>query len=172
MSAPRTARVRREERRASLALALRKALDEAGVSQREAATLVGVDEACVRRWVDAHDPLTITVSDLAALPVEVRIAVVVHELLPGHVVVREGKGGTDLGDDLEHALEMQRSGATVLSEQLAAIADGSIDAAEGARIERAVDEAIAALGRVREVARRAQRERSIPARTLRSVGRR
>jgi hypothetical protein len=172
VTALRTARVRREERRASLALALRKALDETGVSQREAATLVGVDEACVRRWVDAHEPLTITVSDLAALPVEVRIAVVVHELLPGHVVVREGKGGTDLGDDLEHALEMQRSGATVLSEQLAAIADGSIDAAEGARIERAVDEAIAALGRVREVARRAQRERSIPARTLRAVGRR
>jgi len=92
--------------------------------------------------------------------------------VPGPGVVRGGKGGTDLGADLEHALGMQRSGATVLSEQLAAIADGSIDAAEGARIERAVDEAIAALGRVREVARRAQRERSIPARTLRAVGRR
>lgn len=149
MTPVRTARVRREERRASLALALRKALDEAALSQREAGALVGVDEACVRRWVDAHEPLTITVSDLAALPVEVRIAVVVHE----------------------HALEVQRSGAAALSEQLAAIADGSIDAAEGARIERAVDEAIAALGRVREVARRAQRERSIPARTLRAVGR-
>ena len=171
MSAVRTARVRREERRASLALALRKALDEAALSQREAGALVGVDEASVRRWVDPHDPLTITVSDLAALPVEVRIAVVVHELLPGHIVVREGKASTDLGDDLEHALEMQRSGAAVLSEQLAAIADDSIDADEGARIERAADEAIAALGRVREVARRAQRERSIPARTLRAVGR-
>lgn len=137
---------------------------------REAAALIGVDEKLVRRWLDPHEGQSVAVADLAALPEDVRVAVVRADLLPGHAIVREPVASADLGCDITHALEVQRASAAALSEQLAAISDGHITADEGARIEARVDEAIAALARVREVARSAQRERVVVARTpLRAV---
>lgn len=157
MNAPRTARVRREERRASLGASLRTALDLVGMSQAEAAALVGVDPSTFGRWADAHDPLSISVSDLAALPVEVRIAIVRRELLADHIVVPE-PAGLDEGCDLRQAAEAMRAASEVAASALDAWADGRMTRGEAEPLVERCNRAIALFVAVRERAELAARE--------------
>lgn len=157
MSPLRTARVRREERRATLGASLREALDAHGLSQREAAALIGVDESLLRRWADAHDPLSISVADLAALPPDVRVAIVQRELLPGHVVVRSPDPAT-LECDLRQAATLVRSASDAAAKAIDAWADGHMTRAEALEVCAAVDVAMAHLVAMRERALLAMRE--------------
>jgi hypothetical protein len=150
--------VRREERRAASAESLRRALDASGVAVREAGALIGVDEKLVRRWLDPHEGQSVSVADLAALPIEVRIAVVRADLLPGHVIVRETSPSDAGAASIAAHVAAQRETSEALTAHLEAIADGHITRAEGASLERELDEAIARLVALREHARQAQRE--------------
>lgn len=166
-----TARVRREQRRAALSRSLRDALDAAGCSHTEAGALVGVDRSTVDRWADAHDVLSISVADLAALPLSVRRALV-GEVTPELALVELPSVGADLGCDLAHATEAHRESAEAVAVALAAVADGHVSADEGARLVAECDQAISALLRLRALGQTAVRERVIAARRpLRAVGR-
>lgn len=172
MSAPRTARVRREERRAAVSVSLARALDAEGLSVREAAALMGCDESLVRRYADPHESAGISAADLAALPLSVRRALVAEHLAPGHDLVALPAASGDLGCDLAHATEAHRESSEAVSVALAALSDGHVTAAEGAQLVRECDEAIATLLRLRALGQTAVRERVIAVRRpLRAVGR-
>jgi transcriptional regulator with XRE-family HTH domain len=163
--------VRREERRASLGASLQQALDACGMSQAEAAALIGVDASTLGRWADRHDSLSISVADLAALPVSVRVALVLSELLPGHVVVREPEG-VDAGCDLRQSAAALRASSEASACALDAWADGRMTRGEAAPVVDACDRAIALLVAVRQRAELASREGVIAMRTqLRAVAR-
>jgi len=117
------------------------------------------------QMADAHDDATICVARAALLPDPARVALAQHVAGERYTLVELGESD-DLGDDMRHAVELQRTSSGALAAQLEAIADGHITAAEGAAIEAASDALLAATLRVRAVAQRAQRERVIATRRL------
>lgn len=172
MSAPRTARVRREERRAAVSVSLARALDAEGLSLRETATILGCDESLVRRYADAHEATALSVADLAALPLGVRRALVAEHVAPEHDLVERGAAAPDLGCDLAHVRALMRDSAHAADVGLAAVADGHITADEGAQLVAAADAVSAAAARLRALGRDAMRERVIGVRRpLRAVAR-
>lgn len=171
MSVPRTARVRREERRAAVSVSLARALETEGLSLRETATILGCDEHLVRRYADAHEPTALSVADLSALPLGVRRALVVEHVVPGHDLVERGVEASDLGCDLAHVRAIVREAAEASDVALAAIADGHITADEGAQLVAHSNRLIAAALRMRARGQSAIRERAVPVRRpLRAVG--
>lgn len=158
MSAPRTARVRREERRAASAGNLSHALSASDVPVREAAALVGVDEKLVRRWCDPHEGQSISVADLAALPESVRVEVVRADLLPGHVVVRAPSGAGSLECDLRHAAAAARDAADAAATAMEAWADGHMTRSEAEPVIARCDAVIERFYAMRERASLAMRE--------------
>lgn len=172
MSAPRTARVRREERRAAVSTSLARALDAEGLSLRETAAILGCDEHLVRRYADAHEPTALSVADLAALPLGVRRALITEHVAPEHDLVERGTAASDLGCDLAHVRAVVREAAHATDVGLDAIADGHITADEGATLVAHSDRLIAAALRLRALGQSAIRERAIAVRRpLRAVGR-
>lgn len=170
MSAPRTARVRREERRAAVSASLARALDAEGLSLRETAAILGCDESLVRRYADAHEPTALSVADLAALPVGVRRALILEHVAPGHDLVEHAAVAPDLGCDLAHIRAVIRESARATDVALDAIADGHITADEGAALVAHSDRLIAEAVRLRALGQSAIRERVVGVRRpLRAV---
>lgn len=167
-----TARVRREQRRAALGASLHAAVDRIGMSHGEAAALIGVDRSTFDRWADAHDALSISVADLAALPLEVRRALITEHVAPEHDLVERGAAASDLGCDLAHVRAVVREAAQATDVGLDAIADGHITADEGAMLVAHSDRLIAAAQRLRALGGRVMRARAITVQSAcRAVGR-
>jgi len=143
----------------------REALALSPESREQTAARLGCSSSRVSQYVDGHHDATIRIHEAAALPPVAAKRLAQWIVGEGHVVVALGESD-DLGDDMRHAVELQRASSTALAAQLEAIADGHITAAEGSAIEDACEELLAATLRVRAVAKRAQRERVIATRRI------
>lgn len=147
MTNVRTPRVRREERRARLNASLDRALEKHGLSMREAAARLGVDEKNVRRWCDVNEALSITTTDLAGLTLPV-IADVVADVAPGHVLVELPKVERAQGDMQALAEAMRETGEAITAAAAALDACKLTKAAKVKAARREVHEALVALLRV------------------------
>lgn len=142
MSVVRTARVLREERRATWAVFLHSLLAPGAVSQAEAARLTGAGSTKVAQWCSPEHASQMPVSDVEALPEALRVAIVERMLGPGYRVSRvEGEGS--VGDDLRTLSSIVQQGGEVGARYASALADGTVSP----------DEAAGLLPLVRELAR-------------------
>lgn len=163
-SAP--ARVAREKRRADVATFLARLMLAHDLTDREASRLTGVAHQHVAQWRDPDAPRAMSLADAHALPEKTRC--VLAERLAGgeYALVKLPESGTD-ACDYRSLSTMQREASDVIAAHIEAFEDGTLDAAEGAKIERDCDELIAIALRLRERARQAQKERVV---ALRRVG--
>jgi len=157
MNAVRTARVEREEKKAAISEALDLALRSNRLTQAAIAETLGVSETMVAEWCKPEKPRAITVADAARLPEPARMAMAIEVAGPGHAVGKLPAAASS-GDDLRAIANVQRECADVVARHLDAMADGRLSRAEGAELEREVDQAIAALLAVKLRAQQAQRE--------------
>lgn len=153
--------VAREERRAATARALAAAIQGAGLTHTEVAAAVGVPRQRVDEWCAVDSDKHIQLADGCGTPEPVRLALAAHLAGPGYVVTALPPVAAARAADLRLAADAQREASEAVAEYLEVCADGRIGASEGRALERACDEAIAALCAVRERARLAQRERVI-----------
>lgn len=143
----------------------REALALSPESREQTAARLGCSASRVSQYVDGHHDATIRLHEVAALPPVAARRLAQWIVGDGHVVLALGESD-DLGDDMRHAVELQRTSSGALAAQLEAIADGHITASEGLSIEAACEALLEATLRVRAVAQRAQRERVIATRRL------
>jgi hypothetical protein len=142
-SAPRTARVLREERRAAWAVFLHSLFSPTGgTSQAEAARLAGAGATKVAQWCDPEHESQMPVSDVEALPADVRVAIVERILGPGFRVARVD-GAARVEDDLRAMSSIASQAGDVVARYATALADGDVTP----------DEAAGMLPVVRELAR-------------------
>lgn len=158
-----TVHVRRAQRRADAALALRAAI-ERHTTQAAAAAAIGVDASLVGDWCNPEHAATISIADLAALDVHVVREVVRAVLLPEELSVPD-PASVDTGCDLRQSTEALVSASEASSLALEAWADGTMTRDEAGPVIEAVDRALARLVAVRERARVAIREGVVPMRS-------
>ena len=149
-------RVRRAVRAASLATTLRRSLVEHGVSHSAAALALGVPRQRLDEWCDPDVEGQLRAADIAALP-----PAVARDVLRS-IADALGLGVVELpaasrSSAALAAARLARESGEVIAEAYEAHADGVVTPAEGARLERQCDDALAALLEVRERAREAQR---------------
>jgi hypothetical protein len=134
----------RSAARAMLARVLSKALNAAGVEQRELADACGTKSQKVQLWCDATRPETPYVADLPQMPRAVAV-----ELLRwaaeshGALVVDQLEAASSM-DHMGHLHRVLKEGADVGVVYSAALADGIVDAVEGERVISELREDIAA----------------------------
>ena len=132
--APITAQVRREERRSTWAVFLHGLFAPAGgTSQAEAARLTGAGLTKVAQWCSPEHPSQMPVSDVEALPEEVRVAIVERILGPGYRVARVDRDG-GVADDMHTLSSIARQGGEVGARYAAALADGNVSPAEAGEL--------------------------------------
>jgi hypothetical protein len=146
---------------------LRRAMDACGLSCDSLAFWLLTTKSRVERAQSTTYPDTLPLRDVLGLP-PIALRVVVDALATqlGLTVV-ELPTLSEMREFLSLATSAHRESAEAVAETLDAVADGHVTRAEGARIEERCDRAIAFFMRIREEARRAQREGVIG---LRAVG--
>lgn len=147
----------RIERRRLIARTLSKALDRAEAVQALVAATIGTSETRFRAWLDPDSERSIALADVLALPPAVRRALT--ELLAESLgcVLADQPAEVDAGDAYhQHAWAVRESGELLAAHALA-IADGRVDASEGALLEREAEDVIRAASAIRELGRAAQR---------------
>lgn len=157
---------RRGHRKIEAKAAWRDAVRATGKSDAAIAAELGVCETTVRNFGDAQKDAWTPLADVKGLPLEGRIAIA-RWLLgdDGYDVVKLPEPA-DIDCGLRLAAEAHREHAEALGCLLRGVG-GYIDASTGADLERESDEAIAPLLTMREIGRRAQRERflAVPMKT-------
>lgn len=167
MTSSRTPRIEREQRKADSSDRLDRLLREHDVTQASVALDLGVGETMVAEWCKPEKPRSMPFADALGLPEVVRRALAQDLVGAEYAIVALPSQTEAAGSDLLAIARVQREAGDVISQHLSALADGHMSAAEGAALEREVDEAIGALLTVRERARQAQRERVVALRRSR-----
>lgn len=158
----------RADARAEVSATLHRALADCDPRARATwADAIGISREYIDRCVSGDKQLH--AADLLFAPGPVLVAFCKLALGAGRGVV-DMPAGLDAKDDLALVIATSRETTGAVNEMLSCIADGHMTAAEGAKLEREADEAIAALLSVRERARMAQRERVLGTTGLRAVG--
>jgi hypothetical protein len=152
----------REQRRADVARIIGHGLLDANVTHVGAAEAIGMASAHLTECAKPGGAKHLHVADAPALPLPVALDIARYIAGDAYAVIALPTGETtDVASDLLLAAAAQRESSDAISALLMGVADGHLDSREGAKLEREADEAIRALLAVREVARRAQRERVI-----------
>ena len=158
----------RADARATVAGLLLRALARCGLTARAMwAHAIGISREYIDRCVAGEKQ--IHAADLLHAPEPVRLDFAQALIGEGRAVV-DLPVGLSARDDLALVIRAQKETTEAINAHLAALADGRMDAAEGASLEAECDEGIAALLAIRERARLAQRERVIGLTGLRAVG--
>lgn len=162
MTVVRTARVKREERKARVSIELASALDRLGHSRMAIADICGVSATMATEWTLAEKDRAVSVADAMAMPVDLRIALAQLILGDDHVI-SEAPAQTAAPEtaDVHMLLRSQREHAEALSTYAEALSDGVIDPTEAATLEREAEEAIRATMAIRDRARAARAARGV-----------
>lgn len=154
--------VAREQRRVDVARILAQGLLDTRTSNVAAADRIGMADTHLAECAKPGGSKHLHAADAAALPLPVALDVARYIAGDAHEVIALPTGdATDAATDLVLAAKTQRETSDVIAALLTGVADGHLDASEGKTLEREADEAIRALLAVRELARRAQRERVV-----------
>lgn len=154
------------ERRASFSKRLDDLLRRHDITDREVERLTGVAHQHVNEWRDADEKRSMPFADALALPEQARIDLALALLSDDHAIVRMPPVTASAADDLRDAAAAQLETSQALAKHLSAIADGLLDAREGADLEHECDGALLTILRIRERARAAQRERVVRLRAV------
>lgn len=143
--------------RREVARVVRDGRDACEATHEQVAASIACSSARLSQYVDPAADATIDCARAALAPEPLRVAIAQHIAGERFVVVEVG-GGPTVAASLSSHIDAARETAEALQAHLVAISDGRIDRAEGAHLERELDEAISRLVSLRQIARTAQRE--------------
>jgi hypothetical protein len=147
--------------RAQVKKALNGALNECDVTWRGVVALtLGVTRQRIDQWVSEDHEAQLSIADALAMPESIRRALAA-ELIGEGAFIADAPSAEAGSGDIALVARTQRNTAFAVSTALDVLADGHINATEGAALEKACDAAMASLLTARELGRRAQRERVV-----------
>ena len=149
-------------RRGEAASVLAVSLLECDASRRVVAAGLACGETRLAALADPEHDATICVARASMLPAPAARRVAAWVAGDACMVIELPTGDRDdAALDLSLAARAQRSSADAVSELLDGLADGHLDAVEAERLEAAAERMARAALSLREVARRAKRERGV-----------
>lgn len=147
--------------RPEAAAVLSRALIDAGLSRRVVATLLACSETRLATYCDPEHDATLGIDRAKMLPERARMVLAQWIVGDSAVVVGIDHVTSPEAPSLAMVARTQRATSEAVASLLDGLADGHLDAVEGAALELACDRALAAIVAARLLAREAQRRRVV-----------